>query len=146
MGVITKQFHKHTTNRIVAPVRGVTRLDSAGVRSAIDAVVTQTPAAHTRLLGAPSRLWLVGTSGSWTVYFGPPSRTDPTKVVPSWQAAVAAAASQDGSATLVTVQLARWKTRDGALVDRRHYEAFRDSLLRTVQSMDASFSMLEAVG
>lgn len=146
MGIVTKQFHKHATNRIVAPVRGVTRLGAADLRSALDAVVTRTPEAHTRLLGAPSRLWLVGTPGSWTVYFGPPSRNDPGKVVPSWTAAVSADASQDGSTSLVTVQLARWKTRDGALVDRRHYEAFRDSLLHTVHSMDASFSMLEAVG
>src|SRR6266545_6230750 len=124
MGMITKRFHQRTTNRLVEPIRGITRLGVDQVHQLLRHVVEQTPA-KTGLLWSGEMLWLFGDApGPWRVYFGPPARKEPDKVRRIWRADVTLKPSADGTQTLVVVELVQWKTSDGLLVNRREFERF----------------------
>ena len=143
MGIISKQVHKRTTNKIVAPIRSVTRLSAEQVLVMVAQVVQKTKPT-VRMFGADNRLWLVGAApGPWTVYFGPPSPKDPTRVVPSWNAQVAITPASTGTESLVTIQLVEWKTKEGTLVDKKNYEAFRDNIHANLTAQDPSHRVLE---
>jgi hypothetical protein len=143
VGIVSKQFHQRTTNKVVAPVRSVTKLDAEQALAIVRGVVMQTPP-KARVFGAANRLWLAGAApGPWTVYFGPPSAKDPTKVVPSWQAKIAIEAASSRAETLITIQLAKWKTHDGALVDKKNYDLFRDNVHANLNAEDPTHRLLE---
>jgi len=143
MGLITKQFHKRTTNRLTQPTRAVTRLDVDQALDALRGVIEQTPP-KAGLLNAGEKLWLAGQApGPWSVYYGPPSRKDPSKVVPTWTTHVTLNASSTGTETLVTISLAKWKTRDGKLVGRREFERFVADVAAQITAMDPSYAALD---
>ena len=144
MGLITKQIHKRATNRLTQPTRAVTRLDVDQALDALRRVIEQTPP-KAGLLHTGEKLWLAGQApGPWSVYYGPPSRKDPSKVVPIWTTHVTLSASSTGTETLVTVSLAKWKTRDGKLLGRREFEQFLADLAAQVAARDPSYSALDA--
>jgi hypothetical protein len=143
MGLISKQIHQRTTNRLAQPTRAVTRLDVDQALDALRHVIEQTPA-KAGFLNAGEKLWLAGQApGPWNVYYGPPSRNDPSKVVPSWTAHVTLKASSTGTETLITVSLAKWKTRDGKLVGRREFEQFLADAAGQLTARDPSYSPLD---
>ncbi|WP_300603174.1 hypothetical protein [Trebonia sp.] len=143
MGLISKQIHQRTTNRLAQPTRAVTRLDVDQALDAIRRVVQQTPA-KTGFLHSGEKLWLAGQApGPWNVYYGPPSRKDPTKVVPTWTTRVALSASSDGTQTLVTINLAKWKTRDGKLIGRGEFEQFLANVTAQISARDPSYSLID---
>jgi hypothetical protein len=144
MGLITKQIHKRATNRLAQPTRAVTRLDIDQALDALRRVIEQTPP-KTGLLHTGEKLWLAGQApGPWSVYYGPPSRKDPSKVVPTWTTHVSLNASSTGTETLVTISLAKWKTRDGKLVGRREFEQFLDDVAAQMAARDPSYAALDA--
>ncbi len=143
MGLISKQIHQRTTNRLAQPTRAVTRLDVDQALDAIRRVVQQTPA-KTGFLHSGEKLWLGGQApGPWNVYYGPPSRNDQSKVVPIWTTRVALSASTDGSQTLLTISLAKWKTRDGKLVGRGEFEQFLADAMAQIAARDPGYSLLD---
>lgn len=142
MGLISKQFHQRTTNRLAQPTRVVTRLDVDQALDAIRRVVQQTPA-KAGFLHSGEKLWLAGQTPGWNVYYGPPSRNDPSKVVPVWTTRVALSASSDGTQTLVTINLAKWKTRDGKLVSRGEFEQFLTDVTAQIAARDPGYSFLD---
>jgi hypothetical protein len=143
MGMITKRIHQKTTNRLVEPVRAVTRLDAEAVYRMLRHVVEQTPPKG-GLLNKGEKLWLVGKpSGPWVVFYGPPARKEPDKVVRIWRADVTAQRSSDDSQTLVAIELIQWKTSDGTLVGRREFERFRDSFGTLLARSDPAYHRLD---
>ncbi len=143
MGLISKQINQRTTNRLARPTRAVTRLDVDQALDAIRQVVQQTPA-KTGFLQSGQKLWLDGQApGPWNVYYGPPSRNDPSKVVPAWATRVALSTSSDGTQTLVTINLAKWKTRDGKLMWGGAFEQFLADVAAQISTRDPSYSLLD---
>lgn len=144
MGLISKQIHQRATNRLAQPTRSVTRLDVDQALDALRRVIDQTPP-KAGFLHSGEKLWLAGQApGPWTVYYGPPSRKDTSKVVPVWTTLVALDASSAGTETLVTISLAKWKTRDGKLVGRREFEQFLADVVAQIVVRDPTFSPLDA--
>jgi hypothetical protein len=144
MGLISKQIHQRTTNRLAQPTRAVTRLDLDQVLDTLRQVIQQTPP-KTGFLNSGEKLWLAGQApGPWNVYYGPPSRKDPSKVVPVWTTRVSFSTSSTGTETLVTAALAKWKTRDGKLVGRREFEQFLADLGTRIAAQDPSYSPIDA--
>lgn len=145
MGIVTKQFHKRTTNRLVAPVRWVTALDCDEVLAGVRAVLSQAPQ-RANIFGAPSRMWLAGSApGPWTIYFGPPSRREPGKVSARWQAQLGVRSSSSGAETMVSLQLVRWRTQDGALVARRDWELLMDNIEADIFQRDRGCARIDGV-
>lgn len=143
MGLISKQIHQRTTNRLAQPSRAVTRLDVDQALDALRRVIQQTPA-KTGFLNSGEKLWLSGQApGPWNVYYGPPSSKDPSKVVPVWTTHVALKGSSTGTETLVTTTLAKWKTRDGKLLGRREFEQFLGDLGAQLAALDPGYSPLD---
>ena len=144
MGLISKQIHQRATNRLAQPTRAVTRLDVDQALDTLRRVIEQTPS-KTGLLNSGEKLWLARQApGPWSVYYGPPSRKDPSKVVPTWTTHVTLKASSTGTETLVTISLAKWKTRDGKLVGRREFEQFLEDVAAQMAARDPSYSALDA--
>ncbi|MGH3195840.1 MAG: hypothetical protein ACRDNT_07880 [Streptosporangiaceae bacterium] len=144
MGLISKQIHQRATNRLAQPTRAVTRLDVDQTLDALRGLIEQTPS-KAGLLHSGEKLWLAGQApGPWSVYYGPPSRKDPSKVVPTWTTHVTLNASSTGTETLVTISLAKWKTRDGKLVGRREFEQFLADMAAQIAARDPSYSALDA--
>jgi hypothetical protein len=143
MGLISKQIHQRTTNRLAQPARAVTSLDVDQALSALRRVIQQTPV-KAGFLNSGEKLWLSGQApGPWNVYYGPPSGKDPGKVVPIWTTHVALSASSTGTQTLVTTSLAKWKTRDGKLVGRREFEQFVADLAAQLAAQDPGYTPLD---
>ena len=65
-------------------------------------------------------------------------------MVPIWTTHVTLSASSTGTETLVTVSLAKWKTRDGKLVGRREFEQFLADMAAQIAARDPSYSALDA--
>lgn len=144
MGLISKPIHQRATNRLAQPARAVTRLDVDQALDGLRRVIEQTPP-KTGLLNSGEKLWLAGQApGPWSVYYGPPSRKDPSKVVPTWTTHVTLKASSAGTETLVTITLAKWKTRDGKLAGRREFEQFLEDVAAQIAARDPGYSALGA--
>jgi hypothetical protein len=144
MGLISKQIHQRATNRLSQPTRAITRLDVDQALDALRRVIEQTPP-KAGFLHSGEKLWLAGQApGPWNVYYGPPSGKDPRKVVPIWTTLVALNTSSTGTETLVTISLAKWKTRDGKLVGRREFEQFLADVAAQIVARDPSYSALDA--
>jgi hypothetical protein len=143
MGLISKQIHQRTTNRLAQPTRAVTRLDVDQALDAFRRVIEQTPA-KAGFLNSGEKLWLAGQApGPWKVYYGPPSRPDPSKVIPVWTAHVTLKASSTGTETMIAIGLAKWKTRDGKLVSRREFEQFLADVTGQLVARDPTYSSLD---
>ena len=143
MGVVSKRIHQRKTNRLAEPQRAVTRLDADQVLVALNETITSTPP-KAGLLQSGQKLWIFGTApGPWKVYYGPPGRKQPDKVVQVWLAHVDIKPASDGTETLVTVELVQWKTRDGKLVARPEFEHFRDQFAARLVSADPAYRSLE---
>jgi hypothetical protein len=152
MGIISKQVNQRVTNRLAQPTRYVTALGADEVLGLVRGIVGSAgptgragPAGPgPEFLRGGERLWLAGSApGPWIIYFGPPSAKDPSKAVPTWTTQLALKASSSGTATLVTVSLAKWKTRDGMLVGRREFEQFVADLAAQIGARDPSYSLLD---
>jgi hypothetical protein len=140
--MISKRVHQRTTNRLAEATRAITRLDADQVLAVVRDIVEVTPV-KTSLLSSGQRLWLFGKApGPWNVYYGPPSKREPGKVVRVWRCEVTIRPSSDGSSTLIGMSLAQWKTVDGRLVARREFEEFRDSVMYQIADVDPSFQQL----
>lgn len=144
MGMISKRIHQKTTNRLAEPVRAVTSLDVDQVLPILREQVESTPA-KTGLLQSGQKLWLFGTPpGPWDVFYGPPSKKEPGKVVRVWRAAVKLKTASTGTETMISLELVQWKTVDGKLVARSEFESFRDGFFGRVARHDPAFNMLGA--
>jgi hypothetical protein len=144
VGIISKQIHQRATNRLARPIRSITRLDVDQVLDVLRHVIEETPP-KAGFLNSGEKLWLAGQApGPWNVYYGPPSGKDASKVVPIWTTQVAINASSTGTETLITVSLAKWKTRDGKLTGRREFEQFLADVAERIAAKDPSYSELDA--
>jgi hypothetical protein len=144
MGLVSKRVHQRKTNRLVAASRATTPLGLDQVLENLRETVASTPA-RTGLFRSGEKLWLSGTgTGPWLVYYGPPSRKEPKKVVPVWTAHVTVTPASDRTETMVTVEMVRWKTKDGALVDRVEFERFRNRFAELLASADPAYRSLES--
>jgi len=144
MGLITKQIHKQKTNRLAAPARSVTKLDVDQVLAVLRQVITETPAKN-GLFDSGHKLWLIGSApGPWRVCYGPPARNAPNTVVAVWTTAVTLQPASTGKETMVTTTLAKWKTRDGALVRGREFQQFIADFSAALGAHDPSYSRLDA--
>ena len=100
MGIISKQIHQRTTNRLAQPTRAVTKLDIDQVLEVLRRVIDQRPP-KTGLLQTGQKLWFGGQPpGPWNVYYGPPSRKEPGKVVAVWTSHVGLKSSSSGTETI----------------------------------------------
>lgn len=143
MGLISKQIHQRATNRLALPTRAITRLDVDQVLDVLRHVAKETPP-KAGFLNSGERLWLAGQApGPWNVYYGPPSHKDLTKVVPVWTAQAAINGSSNGTETLVTIKLLKWKTRDGELIGRQEFEQFLADVAARILAQDPGYSELD---
>jgi hypothetical protein len=94
---------------------------------------------------ADEKLWFAGSApGPWEIHLGPASAKDASRVgVPTWTTQLALKASSSGAATLVTVSLAKWKTREGMLVGKREFEQFLADLTDRISARDPAYSVLD---
>jgi hypothetical protein len=140
----SKRLNQKKTNRLAEPVRSVTKLDVDQVLQFLRRIVDETPA-KTGLLQSGHKLWLFGQEpGPWKVCYGSPSKKEPGKVVQSWLTHVGLQASSAGTETMVTVNLAEWKTSEGKLVFRKEFEQFQADFARLISSSDPTYRSLEA--
>jgi hypothetical protein len=143
MGMVSKRIHQRKTNRLVSASRATTTLGVDQVLERLRETVESTPA-KTGFLQSGKKLSLAGEApGPWIVLYGPPSRKEPGKVVAVWIAQVTISPSTDRSETMITVELIRWKTKDGSLVDRADFERFRTKFADVLTSADACYHSLE---
>jgi hypothetical protein len=142
VSIFSRAIHQRTTKRLAQPTRVVTKLDADQVFDALRYVIARTPP-KTGLLQMGEKLWLAGEApGPWSVYYGPPSRRDPSKVTPVWTTRVGLQSSSDGTQALVTIDLTLWKTCDGNVVGRREFESFRASLAARITEIDPGCALL----
>jgi hypothetical protein len=143
MGIISKQIHKQKTNRLIAPARSVTQLKPDQVLMILRQVIEHTPQGRTVLNRCQKLMLGGGSGGPWKVFFGMVNLDQPTKITPEWTVFVTLQAASSGEETMITTQLAKWKTREGKLVRSSEFQRFIQDFDAAVTANDPNYRQID---
>jgi hypothetical protein len=153
VGVISGQFNKRATERLLAPVRGAAQLSEADVFAMLQRLVEgYTP--ETGFLAITAKrthgFWLrIEADGNRTVICAEPQVGKHAGTGYRgwhWQARVWVLPSSDQpNGSVVALQLARWRTKDKKLLRANLFEEFRDHFVAALQTADPTFALLPPV-